>query len=135
MEGASLASEKVILIGEGQKELLSSFKGWNYVFPAWDLEEKRKAKMPPFRAALNIWGAGKEVQKSVKEVLKALKAPEGEFEIMGPVPISNPEEYLCVLFIPPPFADALGEAVSSVSRLRAAPAAHFWIDPYCLGRR
>lgn len=135
MEAASLASEKVILIGEGQRELLSSFEGWNYVFPAWDLEEKRKAKMPPFRTALNIWGAEKEVQKSVEEVLKALKAPKGEFEVMGPMPIPNSEECLCVLLASPPFADTLGEAVASVSRLRSASGAHFWIDPYCFGRR
>ncbi|MBO6050222.1 MAG: hypothetical protein J6O91_02860, partial [Aeriscardovia sp.] len=135
MEAASLASEKVILIGEGQKELISSFEGWNYVFPAWDLEEKRKAGMPPFRTALNIWGAEKEVQKSVEEVLKVLKAPEGEFEVMGPMPIPNSEECLCVLLVSPPFADALGEAVASVSHLRSASGAHFWIDPYCFGRR
>lgn len=135
MEASSLASEKVILIGEGQKELLASFEGWNYVFPAWDLEEKRKAGMPPFRTALNIWGPEKEVQKSVEEVLEGLEAPKGEFEIMGPMPIPKSGEYLCVLFVSPPFADALGEAVASVSHLRTAPDAHFWIDPYCFGRR
>ncbi|MBO6050002.1 MAG: hypothetical protein J6O91_01720, partial [Aeriscardovia sp.] len=116
-------------------ELLSSFEGWNYVFPAWDLEEKRKAGMPPFRTALNIWGAEKEVQKSVEEVLKALKAPKGEFEVMGPMLIPNSEECLCVLLVSPPFADALGEDVASVSRLRSASGAHFWLDPYCFGRR
>lgn len=135
MEAATLASEKVFLIGECQKELLSSFEGWNCDFPAWDLEEKKKEGMPPFRKAVNIWGKEKEVQRAVKKILEALKVPQGEAEIMGPMQFPGSEIFLCVLLISPPFGRDLGKAVTSVSSSLSRLRVHFWIDPYCFGCR
>ena len=134
MEAASLASEKVILIGECQKELLCSFEKWNYVFPSWDLEEKKKAGMPPFRTALNIWGEEEKVKKAAEEILRFLNAPEGEAEVMGR-PLPGSDEFLCVLFVSPPFDKDLGKAVAFVSNSSAGFRTHFWIDPYCFGCR
>ena len=135
MEAASLASEKVFLIGECQKELLSSFEGWNSNFPKWELEERKKAGLPPFKTAVNIWGREKEIQKAVEELLKRLKVARGESEVMGPMAVPNSEDSLCVLFLPRSSARDLGKALFSLSHPPSPLHVHFWIDPYCFDCR
>lgn len=135
MEAATHAMEKVFLIGECQQELLSSFERWNFDFPAWDLKEKKKEGMPPFRTAINVWGEEKEVQEAIEKVLKFLKTSQGEAEVMGPMPIPGSEKSLCVLLIPPSFIQDLGKAVDFVSNSKSRLNVHFWIDPYCFGCR
>lgn len=134
MEASSLASDQVILIGECQKELLSSFSNWNSDFPKWELQDRKRSGLPPFRAPVSIWGRGGEPEKAAEEVLRLLAVPSGKAEVLGPMASRRGEE-LCILLVPPPFSASLGEAIEKLSGPRGKLRAHFWIDPYCFGCR
>ncbi|MBR6439711.1 MAG: hypothetical protein IKS61_00075 [Aeriscardovia sp.] len=135
MEASSLASEQVILIGEGQKELLSSFSNWNCDFSKWDLNERKKAGMPPYKIAVNVWGKNGEAEKAVEEIVKILGISRGEAEVLGPMPSSRPGEELCVLLAPGSVSKGVGRAIEKISGPRGKRGLHFWIDPYCFGCR
>lgn len=135
MEASSLASEQVILIGECQKELLSSFSNWNCDFPKWDLKDRKKAGMPPFRTAVNIWGKQGAPEKAAKEILSILPSSlGGAADVLGPMSASKPSEEVCTLLAPGAAKD-LGRAVESLSGRQGKIAVHFWINPYCFGCR